>query len=31
MWEIEYTDEFEAWWNQLDGDEQASVKASTGR
>lgn len=25
--DVEYTDEFEAWWNDLSGDEQASVKA----
>lgn len=24
-WEVEFTDEFEAWWNTLDGDEQESV------
>src|SRR5258706_172018 len=24
-WEVEFTDEFEAWWNTLDGDEQVSV------
>lgn len=29
-WEIEYTDEFEAWWNSLDGDEQESLAASIG-
>jgi hypothetical protein len=25
MWEVEYTDEFEVWWNTLDKDEQDSV------
>ncbi len=27
-WEVEYVDEFEAWWNTLDEDEQAKVDAS---
>ena len=27
-WEVEYTDEFEAWWNGLTEDEQISVRAS---
>ena len=26
-WEIEYTDEFEAWWDQLTEDEQVDVNA----
>jgi hypothetical protein len=26
-WEIEYTDEFEAWWTGLDAEEQVSVEA----
>ncbi len=26
-WEVEYTDEFEAWWASLTGDEQESVAA----
>jgi len=26
-WEVEYTDEFEAWWAGLTGDEQESVAA----
>ena len=26
-WEIEYTDEFEAWWNSLSEGEQESVAA----
>jgi hypothetical protein len=28
MWEVEYTDEFGAWWDSLDEDEQISVAAS---
>jgi hypothetical protein len=28
MWEVEYTDEFGAWWDQLDVNEQESVAAS---
>ena len=24
-WEVEYTDEFQAWWNGLDDDEQDSI------
>jgi hypothetical protein len=28
MWEVEYTNEFERWWNQLDADEQESIAAS---
>lgn len=28
MWEVEYTDEFEAWWNDLTADEQATLEAS---
>ena len=27
-WEIEFTNEFEQWWNNLDEDEQESVAAS---
>lgn len=27
-WEVEYTDEFEAWWNCLTIEEQESVTAS---
>lgn len=30
MWEVEYTDEFEDWWNLLDEDEQEDVDASVG-
>lgn len=26
-WEVEYTDEFEAWWDGLDENEQESVTA----
>lgn len=29
-WDVEYTDEFEAWWLGLDVDEQESVAASIG-
>lgn len=28
MWEVEYTDEFERWWNDLDEHEQESLAAS---
>lgn len=28
MWEVEYTDEFERWWNDLSEDEQESIAAS---
>ncbi len=28
MWEVEYTDEFGTWWNQLDADEQESIAVS---
>jgi hypothetical protein len=27
MWEVEYTGEFETWWNTLSAKEQASVNA----
>ena len=27
MWEVEYTDEFGEWWNQLDAREQESIAA----
>jgi hypothetical protein len=27
-WEIEYTDEFEQWWNALSEEEQISLDAS---
>jgi hypothetical protein len=29
-WNIEYTDEFSAWWNTLSEDEQASLDFSVG-
>jgi hypothetical protein len=29
-WEVEYTDEFEAWWVGLDEDEQIDVDAVVG-
>ena len=29
-WEVEFTDEFEAWWNMLTGEEQEDVKYSAG-
>ena len=28
MWEVEYTDEFGAWWDQLDARQQESIAAS---
>jgi hypothetical protein len=28
MWEIEFTDEFGAWWDQLDANQQESIAAS---
>ena len=30
-WDVEYTNEFEAWWTELDADERESVFASVGR
>ena len=27
-WEVEYTDQFEEWWNDLDEDEQEDITAS---
>ena len=27
VWEIEFTGEFEAWWNDLSADEQAEIDA----
>jgi hypothetical protein len=27
-WEVEYTEEFEVWWNSLTEDEQEDVDAS---
>jgi hypothetical protein len=29
-WEVEYTDEFEAWWNTLTDEEQVSIAAVIG-
>ena len=29
-WDVEFTDEFETWWNALNEDEQESVAASVG-
>ncbi len=29
-WDVEYTDEFENWWNELSEDEQESVTAYVG-
>lgn len=29
-WDVEYTDEFEVWWEVLDDEEQASVAAMVG-
>ena len=31
MWEVEFTDEFEAWWDNLDENSQAAVKAAVDR
>lgn len=28
MWEVEYTDEFDGWWNGLDEEEQDAVARS---
>jgi len=28
MWEVEYTDEFGAWWQELDDDQQERVAAA---
>ncbi len=25
MWSVEYTDQFENWWNQLEADEQTKI------
>ena len=30
-WEVEYTDEFEAWWTTLNEGEQDAVAASVGQ
>jgi len=29
-WDVEYTDEFESWWNGLTEDEQESVASTVG-
>jgi hypothetical protein len=29
-WDVEYTDEFEHWWDELDGDVQVSVDSVVG-
>ncbi len=29
-WEVEYTDEFEVWWESLDEGEQESIAVSVG-
>ena len=29
-WAVEFTDEFEAWWNMLTGEQQEDVKYSVG-
>ena len=30
MYEVEYTDEFEGWWESLSEEEQISIAASVG-
>jgi len=30
MWEVEYTDEFEEWWESLNEDEQDAIDRSVG-
>jgi len=30
VWQVEFTDEFEEWWNQLNENEQTSIAASVG-
>jgi len=30
VWEVEFTEEFEIWWESLDPDEQESLAASVG-
>lgn len=30
VWEVEYTNEFFKWWNQLNNDEQADIDAIVG-
>jgi hypothetical protein len=29
-WDVEYTDDFERWWDELDGDAQVSVDSVVG-
>lgn len=29
-WDVEYTDEFEVWWNELDEAEQDDIAATVG-
>jgi hypothetical protein len=31
VWEVEYTDEFEAWWDTLSVDEQAAITVRVDR
>jgi hypothetical protein len=28
MWQVEFTDEFEAWWNELEEEEQEAIVAA---
>ena len=30
VWEVEYTDEFERWWDELKADERESIAAVVG-
>jgi len=30
MWDVEYTDEFEAWWDSLSEKEQTDIRATVG-
>ncbi|MCD6055479.1 MAG: addiction module toxin RelE [Gammaproteobacteria bacterium] len=30
MWEVEYTDEFENWWNELSKEEQMNIAVHVG-
>ena len=30
MWEVEFTDQFELWWNTLSTEEQQSIDAAVG-
>ena len=29
-WEVEFTDEFEGWWDTLDGEEQDAIDVVVG-